>query len=201
MYTVLDNATRPRGRGLVIDDPNHITWIIVALSWVLVIAMNLNQRHARSGWSRYFSRSPSDAVFETLPDLLKQAVTEPIKRTADTMDNCLKAINDVAERYEKLPLADIRASSENLKKAHSWADDVVREQIQELMDLKKEQHSSTLERVLRDIQSLQEENKSLTERISHVRGQLQVIQSQSKPQEDFRPRIDVIERLLDERLK
>lgn len=197
MYTLLDNAARSRRRGLVLDDPNHITWIIVALSWVLIIAMNLNQEHARSGSSR---PSP-DAVFDTLPDLLKQAVTEPIKKTADTMNICLKAINDMAERYEKLPLADIRASSESLKKAHSWADDVVREQIQELMDLKKEQHSSTLERVLRDIVSLQEENRSLTERMSHVQGQLQVMQSQSKPQEDFGPRINMIERLFDERLK
>ncbi|KAJ9221874.1 hypothetical protein DTO027B5_4627 [Paecilomyces variotii] len=191
IYTVIDSPARPRGKGSFLDDPNNFPWIIVAVSCMFIVAMNANQGHARNGSQRDQSK-----VFDTLPE----TITDPIKKSADSINRCLKAIDEMTDRYEKLPLTDIRASSEKLSQTHVFVNDF-QEKIQELIDLKKEENKSLLERALRDIQSLQKENKSLADRMSNVQGQLQVMQSQWKPQEDFGPRIDAVERLFEERLK
>ncbi|KAL1848475.1 hypothetical protein Plec18167_009554 [Paecilomyces lecythidis] len=191
VYTVLETPVRPRGRGPFLDDPNNLPWIIVGLSWMFIFTMNIKQGDVRNTWPR----DPRN-VFDTVPE----AIIEPIKKSAEAMNSCLKAINDLAEKYEKLPLTDIRVSSEKLSQSQLFVNDF-QEKLQELIALKKDENSSLLERALRDIHSLQEENKSLTDRMSNVQGQLQVMQSQWKPQEDFGPRIDAIERLFDERLK
>ncbi|GAD99765.1 hypothetical protein PVAR5_8491 [Paecilomyces variotii No. 5] len=188
---VLENPVRPQGRGAFLDDPNNLPWIIVGLSWMFIFTMNIKQGDARSTWPRDPNR-----VFDTLPE----TIAEPIKKSAEAMNICLKAINDMAEKYEKLPLTDIRQSHEKLSQTQVFVNDF-QQKLQELIDLKKEETSSQLDRALRDIHSLQEENKSLTDRMSNVQGQLQVMQSQWKPQKDFGPRIDAIEKLFEDRLK